>query len=230
MSYTFVATFSPTALGLEEALDHLEESFADTDLEFANEVARLVSRSGRPMAHSLATTEVASVPEVYDVAEKWWGASMLCTSTSLLEELGRNTSIEIDIAIHRAPDEHHQVTYTEQKGAFFARVQNPELELKLAATLAKMCTELGAICAIYEEEADDENPPVVTVDRIRALLAEADEPTARAPWLAVVARSALGLDDAQRLAGTLADRVKISTDDYVLLPFFCVQTPGDARD
>lgn len=137
----------------------------------------------------------------------------------------------IDIAIHRAPGEHHQVTYTEQKGAFFARVKNPRLELKLAATLAKMCTELGATCAIYEEETDDDNPPVVSVERIRGLLAEADEPTARPPWLAVVARSAVELDDAQRLAGTLAERVKVSTDDYVLLPFFaCKRQVTSALD
>ncbi len=224
MSYAFVATFSPTELGLEDALDHLEESFVDTGLEFAHEVTRLASRKGLPVAHSLATEHAPSVPEVYELAQKWWGASMLCISSSLREELGRSTSTEVDVAVYRAAEGRHQVSYTEQKGAFFARVRNPALELRLAAMLAKMCAELGSTCAIYEEEAGDERAPIVSVDRIRALLADSSTTARRPAWLAVVARSALDLDEARQLAGPRADLVKLSTDDFVLLPFFCVQS------
>lgn len=219
MSYSFEARISPTSLSFAETLEHLDECFLATGLEFTGEVTRLHSRSGVPTVKSFSPHEVSTVGEVAEAAKKWWGVSMLCNSASLREELGRNTAIEVDVAVFPGPGDVHLVTYTEPKGAFWARVRAPALETSLGGMLAAMCAELEATCAIYAEESEEETLVIPDVDEVRQRLASAASMDRAPGFLAVVSQDELGFEEARELAVGRSELVRVSTGGYVVIPF-----------
>ncbi len=217
MSHAFDGRFSATELELSEIMLRLEPSLHEARIDFDGEIMRLSSRDGVPTVTSMATQPVADLREAAERARSWWGVSLYALSRPLAEVLGRSDSIEVYLRIFRAPSGGRMLVYNENSGAFGARADSDELTGDLAALLVRVCDALEIELAIYAEEDGEANLPQRS-ELDRRLEEQAKSPRALA-WLAVVASRSMSLARARALAGPWSDRVRLSTSDYVVLPF-----------
>ena len=224
MSHAFDARFPVTDLELGELLARLEGCLHASQVDFDGEVMRLNSRGGVPTVLSMATERVESLREVAEEARSWWGVSLYGISRPLAEALGRTDSIEVYLRIFKTPSGGRMLVYNESSGAFQARADSDELTGDLTALLVRISSTLELELCIYaEEDGEAEVPRIAELER--RLHEQAAAPRALG-WFAVVASRSLSLASARTLAGPWADRIRLSTADYVVLPFLAGALAG----
>lgn len=219
MSYAFEARFSRVPLSFTETLDRIDESFSVAGLEFTGEITRLHHRRGMPIVKTASAVHLSTVLNVKAAAKagRWWGVSMLCNSIPLREALGRNTATEVDLAVF-PHDDGHLVTYTEPKGAFWARVRNPALEHQLGAMMSVIAASLDATVGIYAEEREHEDLVIPTLESVLADLKHGSSREHAPQRVAIIAERVLSLEQARAHAGRFANRVRRTTRGYVVIP------------
>lgn len=217
MSYAFDARFSPTELDLAEILHRLEPCLYDSGITFDGEIIRLHSRDGVPTALSMATQSAATFDDVVREAKSWWGVSLYCVSRPLAEVLGRTDSIEVYLRIFQTSKAKRMLVYNENAGAFRARVDTEELARDLVALVGRISAALELELAIYAEEDGEATAPAIT--ELERRLGEQAKSQRALAWLAVVAGDSMGLSKARELAGPWGSEVRLSTSNYVVLPF-----------
>lgn len=221
MSYAYEAYLSPIDLPFGDLLDRLNNVFMETGIQFGEQVFKLVSRDGMPMVSDLAGVSVGSMSDIKTLAEKWWGVSLYCVSTSIADALGRSDAMEVYFNVFKQSPGRYRLVYNESSAAFRARSESASLTGDLIGCLTCLCKAMNADFAIYEEEL--EGPPSLQ-DRQSFVqrVSEFTSATRKLPWLGVASQQQIGLDEAKALSSSETGEIRLSTMGFVV--FQCLAT------
>lgn len=221
MSYSFEARFSPLGVDYSDVFKQLGATLPQLGISYCGEIVELKSHFGAPTIASLNRVLVDKVQSIAEVAKDWWGVSFLGVSRKLLETLGRTDSVEVYLEVFRTPRSlQRMLIYRESSTACFTRASSEQLSQDLSTILVQLCVALSADLVIYEEEMNDDEFSVPSVEEVCSKLDTIHASTLSPATFMAVSRKLMSYADAKARAGRRwAHRIRETTSGYVVFPF-----------
>lgn len=225
MSYSYIARFGASARPLEQLLAGLDRVCADHRFVFQKRATPMINEGGWPTVdlsrpiideETLTSLGVASLGEVAKAAREWWGVSLYCVSQSLAQRLGRSDAMEVDFVLFRAGSGKWGLHYIEASRAQQLRLEESDAAAELYALQLALCDELGFQLSIYE----DDEPAGGAVPDLKDLKNRLHRcAKGQLGCSMVISKDLMDLAAATKEANGLANRVRLTTQGYVLFPF-----------